>query len=82
MATLYNGTVDETGEEIAAVDMSIIGVIFDNPVIVSMNLGTPDVYVDIRGEWYQRGTELRMVGTGFKIRARNGTVNVLVSDNQ
>lgn len=82
MATLYNGSVDTTGEEIEAVSMSILGIIFDDPIIVSMNLGAPDEWVDIKGEWWERGTELRQVGTGLKIRARSGTANVLVEDNQ
>lgn len=82
MATLLNDEVDTTGTEVAAVSMSILGIIFDAPIIVSMNLGTPDEWVDIKGEWYERGTELRQVGTGLKIRARSGTANVLVEDNQ
>lgn len=82
MATLLNDEVDTTGTEVPAVSMSILGIIFDAPIVVSMNLGTPDVWVDIKGEWYERGTELRQVGTGLKIRARSGTANVLVEDNQ
>lgn len=82
MATLYNGTVDETGEEITAVDHSIIGILADAPVIVSMNLGSPDQFVDVKGLYHDQTGEFRMVGVGLKVRARNGTVNILVTDDQ
>lgn len=82
MATLYNGTVDTAGEEIPATSMSFIGILADAPVIVSMNLGTPDQDVDVKGLYNDQSGEFRMVGTGLRVRARDGTVNVLVEDDQ
>lgn len=82
MATLINGSVDTTGTTVTAASMSIIGVLADAPVIVTMRLGASNKEIDVKGMYHERGNEFRQVGTFLRVRAKSGTANVLVEDNQ
>lgn len=86
MATseLLNSTITQTPQTITATPGAIIGMIFDNPVVVSMTApddgGEGPKVIDITGQWWNRGTELRMVGSTLTVRARDSQVRIYIEE--
>lgn len=76
-ADIFNGTVTTTPQNITATPGAILGLIFDNPIVISMTApddgGSGPKTIDITGQWWNRGTELRMVGSTLTLHARDGT---------